>query len=252
MAEPHDTEPRDTEPDDRAAHRVLADASRVAVLEALRRSDRPLPVSELAEAVGLHPNTVRAHLALLTEHGFAHGHTEVRSRPGRPRLLYTAVPRQRDRRRDGGDYRMLAAALATHLAGSGGQAEAAGREYGRLLVRATPGGSGSGRADSGRAARSAGARDATGEVVRMLDDAGFDPRLDGDRILLRSCPFRELAEADPTVVCGVHRGLMQGAFAELGAPVEVDRLEPFVRPRLCVATLRRRAGGRAGPVPEGR
>jgi predicted ArsR family transcriptional regulator len=234
---------------DTRAHRVLADASRVAVLEALRHADRPLAVSDLAEAVGLHPNTVRAHLALLTEYGYARGRAEERSRPGRPRLLYTAVARRQDGGRDGGGYRMLAEALTAYRTESAGPVEAAaraGRAHGRRLVRSGARGDGPSAGSGGAPGTGGTGRDATEVVVRMLDDAGFDPRLDGDRVLLRACPFRELAESDPTVVCGVHLGLMQGAFAELGAPVEVDRLEPFVRPRLCVATLRRRRSARQG------
>jgi predicted ArsR family transcriptional regulator len=30
------------------------------------------------------------------------------------------------------------------------------------------------------------------------------------------CPFRDLAEANPTVVCGLHRGLVQGFVDEMG------------------------------------
>src|SRR5690606_11127297 len=79
---------------DPEAHRVLGGVSRVAVLETLRRAGRPLAISEIADAVGLHPNTVRAHLALLIEHGHVAGTREDRDRPGRPRTLYTAVRAQ--------------------------------------------------------------------------------------------------------------------------------------------------------------
>jgi hypothetical protein len=34
---------------------------------------------------------------------------------------------------------------------------------------------------------------------------------------------------------------MQGLLAELGAPVEAERLEPFVEPNLCIAHLSARA-----------
>jgi predicted ArsR family transcriptional regulator len=56
-------------------------------------------------------------------------------------------------------------------------------------------------------------------------------------IWLRHCPFREVAEAHRDVVCAVHLGLMQGALAEMRAPLTADRLEPFVEPSLCVARL---------------
>jgi predicted ArsR family transcriptional regulator len=53
------------------------------------------------------------------------------------------------------------------------------------------------------------------------------------------CPFRDLAEAHGRVVCGVHRGLIRGALAELGAPSEVE-LRPFVEPSRCLAEIRAR------------
>lgn len=75
----------------------------------------------------------------------------------------------------------------------------------------------------------------------MLADLGFDPQLAVDgglttTIRLRHCPFLELAE-EYTIVCPMHLGLMQGALAELRAPVEATRLEPFAEPDICLAHL---------------
>ena len=43
----------------------------------------------------------------------------------------------------------------------------------------------------------------------------------------------------PEVACSIHLGLMYGLLAEVDAPLEVDRLDPFVEPALCVASLSR-------------
>ena len=89
-------------------------------------------------------------------------------------------------------------------------------------------------------------------VVRMLGDIGFAPEVSADRtaIHLHRCPFRELAERHPDVVCGAHLGMLQGALDELGAPVSATRLLPFVQPDLCIVTLTRSAAaaGRVGPA----
>jgi predicted ArsR family transcriptional regulator len=84
------------------------------------------------------------------------------------------------------------------------------------------------------------------EVVRLLADSGFMPEVSADRsrIDLHHCPFRDLAVAHPEVVCGAHLGILQGALAELGAPLQATRLLPLVEPDLCVATLEREAGAR--------
>jgi hypothetical protein len=85
------------------------------------------------------------------------------------------------------------------------------------------------------------ARVATERLVGMLFEIGFEPEAvtagRRRRILLHHCPFREAAEAHREVVCSVHLGLMQGLLAGIDAPVDAERLEPFVQPDLCVAHL---------------
>jgi predicted ArsR family transcriptional regulator len=80
------------------------------------------------------------------------------------------------------------------------------------------------------------------DLVRLLDEQGFVPEADGSAILMRRCPFHDLAEQHPDVVCAVHRGMISGALEELGSDLEVDGLDVFVRPDLCVARLRQRTG----------
>ena len=63
---------------------------------------------------------------------------------------------------------------------------------------------------------------------------GFDPALAGDdgqaTVAFTHCPFRELAEANPDLVCGLHRGLVEGFVDALGG-AEVDELPLARRPR---------------------
>ena len=58
---------------------------------------------------------------------------------------------------------------------------------------------------------------------------------------MRRCPFHDLAESQPEIVCAVHRGLIAGALEELGSGLEVEGLDVFVEPDLCVARLARRS-----------
>ncbi|HET7554800.1 MAG TPA: hypothetical protein VFJ75_04025 [Gaiellaceae bacterium] len=45
------------------------------------------------------------------------------------------------------------------------------------------------------------------------------------------------AESQPDVVCASHKGLMSGALSALGSELEVEGLDVFVPPDLCVARL---------------
>ena len=89
-------------------HQVLASTSRMAVLDLLRASDNGLGVVEVAAHVGLHQNTVRSHLDLLVEAGYAVRRTEAPSGPGRPRVVYEATGAPEGER----NYQLLAEVLA--------------------------------------------------------------------------------------------------------------------------------------------
>jgi predicted ArsR family transcriptional regulator len=212
---------------DTSGHRALAEPSRARILDTLTGAGEPLDASELATRVGLHPNTVRWHLGVLADAGFVTSSPEPPTRPGRPRIVFTpaeAAPEGRE------DYRLLAAVLAGSLSGTAAgaaAAEQAGSAWGRFLV------------ERPRPFARVTADDAADQVVRLLDEHGFEPeRANGD-VLMHRCPFRDLAEQHGDVVCSVHLGLIRGALAEIGAPVTATRLEPFVEPGLCRARLGR-------------
>lgn len=214
-------------------HRVLAGISRSRLFTVLGRSARPMGVRELADAVGLHPNTVRQHLDQLVEAGLAVRDTAPPIGRGRPALRYAAEPGSDEH--DPAAYRALAGVLAEQVAllpDGVGAARKAGERWGRALAH--------------EVTDTAGATNAIGRVVELLDAAGFAPQapmVDGAPIRLRHCPFGTLARDHGEVVCGVHLGLMRGVLRELDAPFDALRLEPFVGPSLCLAHLGGGSGG---------
>jgi predicted ArsR family transcriptional regulator len=192
----------------------------------LRAADGPLGVAALAEATGLHPNTVRFHLDVLVRAGFVDERPDRRGVRGRPRGVYVAAAPASD---DEG-FRLLAEVLVTHLdeAGDGAAAQRAGRAWARRVMPASP-------------AQPEEVATTTRRVVALFTEMGFDPAAvphgHGHRVLLRACPFRALAEQHPGVVCALHLGLLQG-LVERAAGGTVDaQLSPFVQPRLCAADL---------------
>jgi len=223
-------------PSDPSHHKVLASSSRVAVLQFLRSRPQPLGVTEVAEHLGLHQNTVRSHLDILVDAGYVIRRSEAPSGPGRPRVVYeaTAAP---DHERN---YKLLAEVLAQHIVATSENPGEAAVNAGRRWA-GSAGQQQAGVAVTRPAGLPISEEAAIGEVVRMLGDTGFAPEVsaDGTYINLHRCPFRELAMSHPDVVCGAHLGVIQGALAELGTMVSATGLLPFVTPGLCVTTLSR-------------
>ena len=197
------------------------------VLEVLRSAGGPLGIAEIAERLGVHPNTVRFHLNALTRAGRVEAVAVEHGRPGRPPAAYRPVGRMDPEGRR--EYQALAMILGEDLE-SHPQASRRATEIGRRW--------GSRVAAEGAPLRTA--RAARTRMLRMLDRLGFAPDQAGgpSRIELRSCPFLELAETSTRVVCPIHLGLMQGAFETWQAPIRVDRLEAFAEPDVCRVHLR--------------
>jgi predicted ArsR family transcriptional regulator len=215
----------------------------------------------------VHTNTARFHLDALVEEGILERITEAPSGRGRPRISFRPRPglaRGGTRR-----YQLLAEILLSHLASDTHPRDAAsraGRLWGaHLISRPAPG-------------LPIGATDAVERLTAMLDELDFAPEPDTaatsnpasdteaadsvpdsaaadslpgsataglatdagpvERIRLRHCPFLELAEPHRELVCTLHLGLMQGALAELGAPLTVTELRPFAEPDACMTHLK--------------
>ncbi|HEX5265170.1 MAG TPA: helix-turn-helix domain-containing protein [Acidimicrobiales bacterium] len=211
-----------------AVYKALGDDTRFALYAELRASPVPLSTSDLAERMALHPNTVRPHLERMREAGLLEVEMDSRGTVGRPQHRYRPTPGAPGVDLDPPSYQLLAELLA-QLAGArsprGGldpeAVAAVGRTEGRRL------------AASQRSGRGRGARPACVEALRAaMERLGFEPILGapvGARVemLFANCPFRDLAEAHPDVVCHLHRGIVEGV-AELvgnGRVVEFATLE---------------------------
>lgn len=251
---------------------------RAAVLQLLRQEDgRPLGVAETAERVGVHLNTARFHLDALVADGLAVRDSAPRSEPGRPKIVYSAVaPDGPDGSRS---FQLLSdillgvvsssvedpVAAATRAGRSWGSyltdapapTERVGAEEGERRLVATLEGMGfvteaeqedeqedeqerDREPEAGTEPEAAGTGTGTGTGSAAGDaPAGTTDRR---RLRLHHCPFREVAQRRPDIVCAIHLGLMQGTVETLRAPLTAESLEPFVTPHLCVATLRRAEG----------
>lgn len=198
----------------------------------IRGSDEPLDTDALARRTGLHRNTVRFHLRVLTEAGLVRHRSEGRGVAGRPRHVYAVTP-EGDQVEDDPHYKLLAGAFATFLASGHGPAGAQrGEPVGRLLGRSLA------RDDRTRAIPSS---KAARQVNDLLTDMGFESELHvtrkSYRLMLHHCPFNDLAVEHKDVICGLHLGLLKQVLEQTNTPAMTVSLQPFVTPKLCVAEL---------------
>lgn len=231
------------------------------VLRLVREHEGAVDAVELASQIGVHVSTVRFHLDALCDDGAIMRTRLNRPGAGRPRTGYLAIEERVD-------YRTLADVLATELGQTvqtrARRAQHAGHEWAVRMAASR-----SALIDGGERTPESDADDALDHAAARTTDAfarmGFGPELvsavgpstpssagsggpagERERIIrLHACPVRDLARSHPEVVCGVHRGLLQGLLDTSAAegngkphrPAISAHLEPFVEPELCVARL---------------
>jgi predicted ArsR family transcriptional regulator len=234
------------EPTSLDVHKALADDTRFRLYRYLRLSGRPVSVRELSTRLSLHPNTLRPHLRRLEDVGLVTSESRRGAIPGRPQTMYAVVEQESG----DGEYHLLAEILVGMVRGRRAQerAEALAREWGSYLVA--------------RDAPKPGSRPPAGRNLAVLQEAmaraGFDPRFrrgsgGAVEITMRDCPFRDLLDEHRDLVCGVHRGLVDGMLAAVRPPLRLERFAPLVdRTTTCrVAATEGGAGAprRSSPAP---
>jgi predicted ArsR family transcriptional regulator len=179
------------------------------MFEFMNSSRRRLSTAELAELAGVHPNSARLHLARLSEAGLIERSTAAGDR-GRPHYEWWISPDARIDEKRPVAYRDLASWLSRSISTFGGDlegVEAAGCQIGRGLVPAGGGGR------------------PTEVLESALSAMGFQPRRrdDGARtsFTLTNCPYRDVAKANPGVVCTLHRGIARGLVGQVDPESEL-------------------------------
>ncbi len=209
--------------------RSLGDGTRYGVYRQVASSPEPVSTAEVAEAVGLHPNTVRPHLERLREAGLLDVDRRSQGTVGRPQhryLLAAGAPLPAVESPAHVALADMLACLADELGADTPDALEAGRERGR------------------RDAETAGASGRQRSCVQALTDAleqlGFDPETASNEaritVSFTRCPFRDLAEAHPELVCHLHQGMVEGIVERLGGAA-VERFGTFEDREPCQVEL---------------
>ncbi len=184
---------------------VLDDPTRWAAYLAVRTAGTPLTRAAVADEVGISVRLATFHLEKLLAEGFLEatyardepsgvvGHPAKRYRPTGLELEVSIPPRRYD----------LAAEILAKVVDQGAGdlpsktlADVAA-EYGRQV--------GSGVRE----------RNANGDsrLLSALKVIGYEPAVAGDEVVLRNCPFRDVATARPEVVCQMNVAFVAGVVA---------------------------------------
>ncbi|ONI76029.1 transcriptional regulator [Actinosynnema sp. ALI-1.44] len=77
------------------------------------------------------------------------------------------------------------------------------------------------------------------ELVTALEEHGFEPRAEGDQVLLGNCPFHTLAREHTRTICAMNLHLLDGLLAGMGDTGLTACLDP--QPGQCCVRLEPRS-----------
>jgi predicted ArsR family transcriptional regulator len=198
-----------------AAVAALDEPNRRRLYDFVVRQTTPISKDEASEAIGLPRTTAAFHLDKLVEMGLLdviHERRSGRTGPGagRPAKLYRRSDEQievslPDRRYEAASHLLTDSLLEAETTGEPPREILNRRayEWGEDLASSTD-----------------------GDVVRALDDLGFEPQRQGGSILLGNCPFHSLAQKHTQLVCGMNLCLISGLLDGIEASSVTARLEP--------------------------
>lgn len=214
---------------------LLADPTRRALYEYVRRQDHPVSREEAADATGTSRNLAAFHLdklveAKLLQATYAAPAGQPRGRGRTPKVyqatrdeLTVTVPERR--------YGLIAEILADAVAEDPTHADDAARRHahrrGQELARQLPGGT-------------------LLEVLAML---GFEPDGGHGTVSLHNCPFHVLAARQTALVCGLNQAFLAGLLDGLGS----TGLHAYLAPKAgcCCVELRPADTDLPGPAANG-
>lgn len=196
---------------------------RDAVLELLRGADAPMTVEEVAQALGAKTSTARADLEMLRASGGVEREALPRAGRGRPRWGYTASVVGAH------PYETLARALAHHISDDPSVADLVPEEIADEWLSRIP-----------RHEPAATPDEAVEQAARSLESLGFavDVNPIGTEITMTGCPYADMVSDFP-MICDIHGALLRGILADAKQGVEVERIDVWARPGMCVAALAR-------------
>ncbi|WAZ27308.1 helix-turn-helix domain-containing protein [Streptomyces cinnabarinus] len=208
--------PKETRPrPDVSAVAALDEPTRRRLYDHVVRRTSPVSRDEAAEALGLARKTVAFHLDRLADESLLDVVYERRSGrtgpgAGRPAKLYKRSAREFSVSLPERQYELAGRLLAQALE----ESEATGEAVRTVLHRKAH--------ELGTQIAGADGADA----FTVLDEHGFEPRAEGDAVVLGNCPFHALAREHTQTVCGMNLHLLRGVLDGLDESTLQAHLAP--------------------------
>jgi len=224
----------DDEPADLRGIAALADPLRRRLYRYVARSADAVGREEAAEAVGVAVHTAKFHLDRMVDDGLLtveFRRLTGRTGPGagRPAKLYRRAGRDFAVSLPERHYDLLSEVLAAAAAASG-ERRVPVDEVAPEVARS--------RGEAIGAAYTGPAREARPleQVAETLDEVGYEPRIEGARLVLENCPFDRVAKEHTALVCGLNLDFVRGVVDGLACGGLTAGLEPS--PGRCCVSVR--------------
>lgn len=208
-------------------------------------STQPAAVSrdQAATGVGVPRHVAKFHLDRLEADGLLEA--EFRRPPGRggpgagrPSKLYKRSKRELSVSLPERRYELAGRLMAEAITRATHEGVAVEEALGRA---ATELGQALGEEARERAGEEPSSEEAMSALTEVLDENGYEPRMDEGKVTLVNCPFHALAQDYTDLVCGMNLEIVGGLIEGLPAEDLEARLEP-APDRCCVTICERRRG----------
>ena len=213
---------------------ALAEPARRALYLYVVAQPEPVSRDQAAAGAGLPRHTAKFHLDKLVVDGLLD--TEYRRLSGRrgpgagrPTKLYRRSGRQVAVTLPPRHYDLAGQILARAVEGAARDGVPVLQAVQRAAVEAGH------RLGAGQRPRDEGSAAVLDDVTAVLAAHGYEPRVQGDRVVLANCPFHALAREHTVLVCGMNLHLITALLDELGRRNVQAGLDPA--PQRCCVTL---------------
>jgi len=204
---------------------VLSDPTRYYIYQYLSEQNYEVSVLEIAKRFDIHPNVARLHLTKLEQAHMLQSQTKKTGKGGRPSRLYSLANEEIQLNFPYRDYKLLATMAMEVVQELGAQGEQilykTGYKYGQEILethlKPSP--------------TTMTIEDKIEKLRHISNIIGIYPQIEYVKhkntifFSIHNCPFKDLAQKSPELVCNMHSQLIKGMLDSLFENIELQEGE---------------------------